>query len=255
MIKRWKITIEYNGTNYAGWQTQSNVRSVQEEIEKALYAFCQQKIRIQAAGRTDSGVHAHGQVAHFDLDYGDRVLDGFALINALNAHLRPQPIAILKAEEMDADFHARFSAKNKLYHYRILHRNAPAAFEQKKMWHIRKKLDLKAMQEAAKHLVGHHDFTSFRASECQAKNPVRTLERLDLSETDYDDYGGTEILIAAEAQSFLHHQVRNMAGSLVLVGKGKWQPSDIKDALEARDRKMSGPTAPAHGLSLVRIDY
>jgi tRNA pseudouridine38-40 synthase len=255
-MTRWKLTIEYVGTNYSGWQRQEQgVPSVQAAIEEAIKKFCQQDITIHVAGRTDAGVHAKGQVAHFDLDYGTRKLEGFDLMKALNAHLKPQPVGIIKAEVVADDFHARFNAKNKLYRYRILNRPAFPTFEQGLVWHFKRPLDVAVMKEAAKHLIGHHDFTTFRDSECQAKSPERTLDRLEITEKDYDESGGREILIEAEARSFLHHMMRNIAGTLVMVGEGKWQPADVKTALEARDRTKGGPTAPPDGLTLVRVDY
>jgi tRNA pseudouridine38-40 synthase len=255
-MTRWKLTIEYVGTNYSGWQRQEEgVPSVQAAIEAAIKKFCQQDITIHVAGRTDAGVHAKGQVAHFDLDYGTRKLEGFDLMKALNAHLKPQPVGIIKAEIVPDDFHARFNAKNKLYQYRILNRSAFPTFEQGLVWHFKRPLDVSAMKEAAKHLLGHHDFTTFRDSECQAKSPDRTLDRLEITDKDYDESGGREILIEAEARSFLHHMMRNIAGTLVMVGEGKWKPGDVKTALEARDRTRGGPTAPPDGLTLVRVDY
>ncbi|HQX28066.1 MAG TPA: tRNA pseudouridine(38-40) synthase TruA [Alphaproteobacteria bacterium] len=255
-MTRWKLTIEYVGTNYSGWQRQEEgVPSVQAAIELAIKKFCQQDITIHVAGRTDAGVHAKGQVAHFDLDYGGRKLEGFDLMKALNAHLKPQPVGIIKAETVPDDFHARFNAKNKLYQYRILNRSAFPTFEQGLVWHFKRPLDVAVMKEAAKHLLGHHDFTTFRDSECQAKSPDRTLDRLEITDKDYDESGGREILIEAEARSFLHHMMRNIAGTLVLVGEGKWKPEDVKTALEARDRTKGGPTAPPDGLTLVRVDY
>ena len=255
MQKRWKITIEYKGTDYYGWQRQPNVPTIQQAIEEAIYKFCQKEIGILCAGRTDAGVHATGQVAHFDLDYGERALDGYSLTKALNAHLRPQPIAIVHAEEVADDFHARFDAVNKLYRYRIIQRTGFLALEQGLAWHFKRPLDIEAMREAAKYLLGKHDFTTFRDNECQAKSPVRTLDRLDIIERPYDVCGGKEIMIEPEAQSFLHHQVRNMVGTLALVGEGKWKPEDVKTALEAKSRTAGGPTAPSDGLYLVRVDY
>ncbi len=255
-MTRWKLTVEYVGTNYSGWQRQEpGTPSVQAAIENAIKKFCQQDITIHAAGRTDAGVHAKGQVAHFDLDYGTRQLSGLDLAKALNAHLRPQPVSVIKAEPVSADFHARFDARNKLYRYRILSRPAFPAFDQNMVWHLWRPLDVNAMLGAAQFLLGHHDFTTFRASECQAKSPERTLDRLEIFERSYDESGGREIIIEAEARSFLHHMVRNMVGTLALVGEGKWQPGDVKTALEARDRTKGGPTAPAEGLALVRVDY
>ncbi len=255
-LKRWKLTIEYRGTDYSGWQRQeAGIPSIQQAIEDALYAFCQQRLTLHVAGRTDAGVHARGQTAHFDLDYGARALTGMDLCKALNAHLRPQPVGILAAEEVPGDFHARFSAVNKLYTYRIVNRPAPPALDENLCWHVRKDLDVAAMAAAAKHLLGRHDFTTFRDSDCQAKSPEKTLDVLDIETHDYDGCGGREILIHARARSFLHHQVRNMTGSLVMVGEGKWLPNDMKAALEARDRTRGGPTAPPDGLYLVRVGY
>lgn len=254
-MSRWKITIEYVGTKYAGWQRQLDQPSIQQSIEEAIKKFCQQDIVITTAGRTDAGVHAKGQVAHFDLDYGTRKLYGSDFAKALNAHLRPQPISIVRAEIVGDEFNARFDAKNKLYQYRILNRSAFPSFDAGLIWHFKKPLDVAAMQEGAKYLLGHHDFTTFRDSECQAKTPMRTLDRLDIIARDYDVNEGKEIIIEAEGRSFLHHQVRNIVGTLSLVGEGKWQPTDVKAALEARDRTKGGPTAPPDGLTLMRVDY
>ena len=255
MQQRWKITIEYNGADYCGWQRQKEgFISIQGAIEEAITAFCQQEITIYAAGRTDAGVHAKGQVAHFDLDYGDRPLSGFDLLKAINAHLRPQPISIIAAEVVDDEFHARFDARNKLYQYRIVCRPAFMTHDAGLVWHCKRDLDVARMQQGAQYLLGHHDFTTFRDSQCQAKSPMRTLDRLEITERPYDHCGGREILIEAEAMSFLHHQVRNMVGTLALVGEGKWQPEDIKTVLEQCDRTKGGPTAPADGLYLMRVD-
>jgi len=257
--QRWKLTIEYQGTKYSGWQRQEDgVPSVQEEIEVAIEKFCGKFCRIYVAGRTDAGVHAHGQVAHFDLDYGDRPLDGYNLIKAINAHLGTRRIAILNAEPVTYDFHARYGAVNKLYTYRIQSRLAPPTFDRDVVWWVRRNLDVDAMRQGAKFLLGQHDFTTFRAAECQAKSPIRTLDRLDIDEI-YSEVGGAnagvEIRFLVEARSFLHHQVRNMVGSLVQVGVGKWAPEEIREALEAKDRKRGGMTAPPTGLSLSRVDY
>lgn len=254
-MQRWKITIEYNGGGYSGWQRQKDVGSIQQSIEEALYNFCQQNISVHVAGRTDAGVHALGQVAHFDLEYGDRPLEGFDVMKALNYHLSPAPICILKAEKVAQDFHARFYAINKLYRYRIIQRPAYLSLDKGKAWHFKRTLDVHAMHEAAQILIGHHDFTTFRDSQCQANSPMRTLDRLDVSLRPYDNCEGQEIIIETEGKSFLHHQVRNMVGSLVLVGEGKWHKNDLKKALEAKDRAAGGPTAPSDGLYLVRIDY
>ena len=253
--KRWKLTIEYSGTSFSGWQKQDNAPSIQQAVEDALFKFCQQEIPIHAAGRTDAGVHARGQVAHFDLDYGDRPLTGFDVAKAINAHLRPQPVSVIAAEEVDTDFHARFSAKKKQYAYRFLSRSAPPVLEKNRLWHYKHSLDVKKMRQAAGYLLGHHDFSTFRDSQCQAKSPIRTLDRLEIEDFPYDKHGGREIFMIAEAQSFLHHQIRNIAGTLALVGQGKWSPKDVNTALEARTRTAGGPTAPADGLYLVKIDY
>ena len=256
MIRRWILTIEYHGGGFSGWQRQeAGIPSVQQAVEDAIFAFCQHRVTLHVAGRTDAGVHARGQVAHFDLDYGDRPLSGADLVKALNAHLRPQLVSIVNAQEGAADFHARFSAKNKLYTYRIVNRPSPLAVEQGLAWHIRRELNVQAMREAANFLIGAHDFTSFRDTECQAKSPHKTLDRFDIETKDYDLCDGQEILFHVEGRSFLHHQVRIMVGTLSLVGDNKWTPEDVRTALEARDRTKGGPTAPADGLYLMRVDY
>lgn len=250
-LKRYKLTIEYDGAPFSGWQRQDGALSVQQVIEEAFFKFCGQDIRIHAAGRTDAGVHAAGQVAHGDLDYGDRALTGFDLSKALNAHLRDHPVSILMAEETAPDFHARFDAVSKTYLYRILSRPAPPAIDRGRVWHVRRPLDAAVMHQAAQALIGHHDFTTFRAVACQAKSPVRTLDELSVRRMENSD----EIQIRARGRSFLHHQVRNMAGTLKLVGEGKWTVQDVAAALAARDRTKGGPTAPPEGLTLVEILY
>jgi tRNA pseudouridine38-40 synthase len=256
MLKRWKITVEYDGQAYHGWQIQDNVPTIQQAIEEAIFKFCQQRINVQCAGRTDAGVHAYGQVAHFDLDYGKRDMSAFELTKAINAHLIPQPIAVLKAEVVDAEFHARFGAKGKQYMYRAVARYPRPVQDLGRIWHIkRKKLNLKAMQEAAHYLVGTHDFTSFRDSNCQAKTPIKHISHFDVEAKDYDSHGGTEYQFIIEGPGFLHHQVRNMVGTLSLVGEGKWTPLQVKQALEAKDRTEGGPTAPADGLYLMWVKY
>lgn len=254
-LRRWKLIIEYDGTGYAGWQRQEDgVKSIQEDIETAIEKFCGQFCRLHVAGRTDAGVHAHGQVAHFDLDYGERPLDGYILTKAINAHLGGRRIVILQAECVSQDFHARFNAINKLYTYRILSRIAPPTFDRNLVWWMRYDLDIDAMRHAAYSLLGTHDFTTFRASECQAKSPIKTLDRLDIQDLPLVG-GGHEIRFLVEARSFLHHQVRNMVGTLVQVGTHKWHPLDVQTALDAKDRKKGGLTAPSTGLSLSRVDY
>ena len=248
-VQRWKLTIEYDGSRYSGWQRQENAPSIQQAIETAITAFCQQEITIHGAGRTDAGVHAGGQVAHFDLDYRNRPLSAYELAKALNAHLRPQPVSILSAAAVDADFHARYSATNKLYIYKVLNRPAPPTFDEGRVWHVFKKLDERRMNDAAQALVGVHDFTTFRDTRCQAKSPVRSLDRLEIRREE------DMIYLEAEARSFLHHQIRNFMGTLALVGEGKWTKEDVIAALNAKDRTKGGPTAPPDGLYLQRVDY
>ena len=255
MTQRWKIIVEYEGTHYCGWQMQDIPQpSVQETIEKAIEKFSQQQVRLHVAGRTDSGVHAYGQIAHFDF-VNKHNMGGYDLCKAINAHLRPHPIALLHAEQVDDNFHARYSAKNKLYIYRIVTRSAPLTTDAGRAWHMHRTLDSAAMHEAAQILRGTHDFTTFRASECQAKSPIRDISDIKVIEKPYDDYGGQDIRIYVEGQAFLHHMVRNIAGSLAYVGLGKWSNETLKNALEACDRTQGGPTAPPDGLYLARIDY
>lgn len=257
-MQRWKLTIEYDGRNYAGFQRQdAGTATIQLAIEHAIHAFCQQDITIFVAGRTDAGVHARGQVAHFDLDYGDRPLTGYDLTSALNAHLKMagHAVSVVSADPVAAEFHARFGATNKLYCYRLINRLAPPVLDAGHIWHIRRPLDVDAMRAGAAHLLGHHDFTTFRDSDCQAKSPMKTLDRLDIETIEHDLAGGCEIRFLTEGRSFLHHQVRNMVGTLAMVGEGKWTPDDIKTALLAKDRTKGGPTAPPDGLYLMRVDY
>jgi tRNA pseudouridine38-40 synthase len=245
-MPRYKLTIEYDGTPFVGWQAQNNGVSVQGAIVAAIAAFSGETVPVQGAGRTDAGVHALGQVAHIDLtkDWDvDNVRD------AMNFHLRPQPVAVLAAERVAEDFDARFSATKRHYLYRIINRRADLALEANRAWRIGRPLDVEAMHRAARHLVGRHDFTTFRAAECQAKSPVKTLDRLDVTRD------GDELRVAATARSFLHNQVRSMVGSLVHVGEGKWSGDDLAAALAARDRARCGQVAPPHGLYLVRVEY
>ncbi len=257
-MTRWKITIEYDGRPYAGFQIQPDIDTVQGEIEKAIFKFCQQKISITVAGRTDAGVHAYGQIAHFDLDYvtedGDqRELSAFQLCKAINAHLVPQPIVILSAEKVSDDFHARFGAKQKHYLYRIINRPHGLGIDKGFAWWCKKSLSVDLMREGAKHLIGQHDFSTFRDSNCQAKSPVRTVDDLQIETKEVT--GGQEIIFHAYGKSFIHHQVRNIVGTLTLVGEKKWTPDDVRIALEAKDRTKGGPTAPANGLYLKSIDF
>ncbi len=245
-MPRYRLTIEYCGTGLVGWQRQANGLSVQEALETALHRFCGDTVRVFGAGRTDAGVHALAQIAHVDLA---REAAPDTIRNAVNHHLRPHAISVLAVEPVAADFDARLSAIGRHYLYRILCRRAPPALERGRVWHIAPPLDLAAMRDGARHLVGHHDFTTFRDSLCQAKSPVKTLDALDLARV------GEEIHIAARARSFLHHQVRNMVGTLKLVGLGRWKPDDVARALAARDRRAGGPTAPADGLALIAVRY
>jgi tRNA pseudouridine38-40 synthase len=245
-MQRWKLTIEYDGRPFVGWQRQDNGPSVQASIEQAILKLTGEHVTIGAAGRTDAGVHGCGQVAHADIA---RSFDAFRLREALNAHLRPHPVAILSAEPVHQDFHARFDAVARHYLYRIVNRRSPLTFDAGLAWLVTADLDADAMHAAASHLIGHHDFTTFRAAECQAKSPMKTLDVLRVSRL------GDTIEVSASARSFLHHQVRSMVGSLKLVGTGKWQPLDMRHALEARDRKACGPVAPSDGLYLMKVDY
>jgi tRNA pseudouridine38-40 synthase len=245
-MPRYKLTIEYDGTTFVGWQAQDNGVSVQGVLTDAIAAFASERVMVSGAGRTDTGVHALGQVAHIDLAKEwdvDRVRD------AINFHLRPQPVAVLKAEQVAADFDARFSAIKRHYLYRIVNRRADLTLDQNLAWRVPRPLDCAAMHTAAQKLIGKHDFTTFRSTECQAKSPEKTLDRLDVTRD------GDEVRVTAAARSFLQHQVRSMVGSLVHVGEGKWSVGDLADALAARDRARCGQVAPPHGLYLVRVDY
>jgi tRNA pseudouridine38-40 synthase len=245
-MTRFRLTIEYDGTPFVGWQRQANGTSIQGELERAILALTGETVVVHGAGRTDAGVHARGQVAHVDIT---KAFQPDRLTAALNFHLRPAPIAILAAQAVAQDFHARFSAIRRSYRYRIVNRRSPLAIDRDRAWLLNAALDAPAMDRAARILVGRHDFTTFRASLCQAQSPVKTLERLDVERV------GDEVLIHAGARSFLHHQVRNMVGSLVLVGEGKWSVEELDEALAARDRSRGGPTAPASGLCLMSVDY
>ena len=245
-MPRYRLLIEYDGGPFVGWQRQANGMSVQQSIEEALVAFTGETVIVKGAGRTDAGVHALGQVAHIDLA-APRATD--TIRDALNAHLRPRPIVILSAEEVAADFDARFSARRRHYLYRISDRRAPPALDRGRVWWVMQPLDPAAMHAAAQALVGQHDFTTFRSAECQAKSPVKTLDRLDVLRE------GDEVIVRADARSFLHNQVRSMVGALKKVGEGKWPVSAVGEALEARDRSRSGPVAPPDGLYLVKVDY
>ena len=245
-MPRYKLTIEYDGAPFRGWQVQSDDLTVQGALQAATKALSGEDVLVYGAGRTDAGVHALGQVAHVDLTKSfraDQVRDG------LNAHLRPHPIGVLAVEIVDNSFEARFSAIKRHYRYRIINRRADLAIDLGRAWRVPKPLDAGEMHRAAQCLVGKHDFTTFRAMECQAKSPEKTLDALDVVRD------GDNVTVTASARSFLHHQVRSMVGSLVWVGEGRWSADDLKDALEARDRAACGIVAPPDGLYLVKVEY
>ena len=250
MIARWALLVEYDGTPFVGWQRQATGLSVQGVLEQAAGRLAGGAAVFSiAAGRTDAGVHAQGQVVHLDLPDPHGRLNASRVRDALNFHMKPHPVAVVQAARVPADWNARFQAIRRRYLYRILNRAARPALDGDRVWHVRQPLDVPAMREAAAMLLGRHDFTSFRASACQAKSPVRTLDRLDVMSD------GTLIEIHVEARSFLHHQVRNMVGTLRLVGDGRWRPEQVADALAARDRAAAGPTAPPDGLCLMAVGY
>jgi len=245
-MPRYRLTIEYDGNPYAGFQAQAGLPTVQGAIETAVKAFSGQDVRIAAAGRTDSGVHATGQVVHVDLD---RDWPAETVMNALNAHLVKEAVAVLDSTRVADDWHARFSATGRRYLFRILNRPGRPALERGKVWHMRKPLDAAAMHEAAQTLLGHHDFTTFRDLACQANSPMRTLDVARV------ERAGEEVHLVFEARSFLHRQVRSMTGTLVEVGLGRWTAQNVADALSARDRTACGPVAPSDGLYLTGVSY
>jgi tRNA pseudouridine38-40 synthase len=249
-MPRYKLTIEYDGTPFRGWQIQADGPTVQGVLTDAIAALSGEKTHVQGAGRTDAGVHARGQVAHVDLS---RAWETDTIRDALNAHLRPHPVAVLAAERVADDFNARTSAVKRHYFYRIINRRADLALDRGRAWRVPRPLDHAAMHAAAQRLVGKHDFTTFRSTECQAKSPVKTLDSLDVARPGGGDED--EIVVLTTARSFLHSQVRSMVGSLVLVGEGKWSADDVSAALDARDRTRCGPLAPPEGLYLMQVDY
>jgi tRNA pseudouridine38-40 synthase len=245
-MPRYRLTIEYDGRPYNGFQAQASQPSVQGALEAAIKAFCGQDLRIAAAGRTDTGVHATAQVVHVDLE---RDWPARTVMNALNAHLVREAVSVLDAVAVTGDWHARFSARERRYLYRILNRPAPPALDAGKVWHVKKPIDAEAMHQAAQVLVGLHDFTTFRDMACQAKSPLKTLDVARVQRV------GDEVHLVFEARSFLHRQVRSMTGTLAEVGVGRWTIDDVRAALEARDRTACGPVAPADGLYLTGVGY
>lgn len=246
-MPRYKITVEYDGSGFYGWQRQEGLPSIQQCLEEAVEKLCGQVVEIYGSGRTDAGVHAIGQVAHMDLP---RRYELHKIMGALNFYLIGIPIVIKEVEPVEDTFHARFSATRRSYTYRIINRPAPPALDYARAWHVRPALDANAMHEAAQVLVGQHDFTSFRATECQAKSPIKTLEEFIVERVTAED-----IHCYVSSRSFLHHQVRNMVGTLVAVGKGHWNAEDVRKALAAKDRRAAKQTAPAHGLYLTEIRF
>ena len=245
-MTRWRLTIEYDGGPFMGWQRQDNGPSIQGQVEAAIWRMTGERAAVHGAGRTDSGVHALAMSAHFDIG---KPFTAHRLRDGLNALVRPDPIAILAASEVADDWHARFSCIGRRYEYRILNRRAPPAIERVQVWHIPTPLNLEAMAQGAALLVGSHDFTTFRSVQCQSKSPLKTLDRLEIIRD------GEHVLVVAAAKSFLHHQVRSMVGCLAMVGRGQWTPADIKQALEARDRAALGLNAPPDGLYFVEAIY
>lgn len=245
-MQRYKLTIEYDGTPFSGWQRQDDRPSVQQTVEDAIAQYTQQALTLTCAGRTDAGVHAFGQVAHVDLL---EAREEFSVRQGINFYLVGQPVSVVKAEKVDETFHARFDAVKRHYEYRVLNRPSPPAIDRMRVWHVHQTLDLQAMRAGASYLVGSHDYTSFRATECQSKSPLKSIDRIDIVQA------GEHISIVLSARSFLHHQVRNIVGTLSLVGLGKWQPEQVQVALAAKDRSAAGPTAPAHGLYFMQVDY
>lgn len=245
-MPRYKLTIEYDGSAFVGWQYQANGRSIQQALEEAVEKFCGGAVRVHGAGRTDAGVHARGQCCHIDLPKAHATEK---ICEAVNAHLRPEPVAALSCQEVADDFDARRHATSRIYRYRIINRRAPLTLEYRRAWHVGQPLDEARMREGAGYLVGRHDFTTFRSSQCQAHSPVRDLDRLDVARD------GTRLTITAQSRAFLHNQVRAMVGTLVQVGNGHWAPEDVGTALAARDRTKGGPNAPPWGLYLEAVSY
>ena len=245
-MQRYKCIIEYDGTNFSGWQRQADQSSIQQCLEEAIFKFSGETVTIHVAGRTDAGVHAFGQVMHFDIE---KSISAEKIMGAMNFHLKPNPISVIGIEEASEEFHARFSAQKRHYIYRIINRRAPLAIEHLRAWHIGVPLDVDKMRQAANNLIGTHDFSSFRDSQCQGNTPIKTLDEIKIERS------GDLITIEVCAKSFLHHMVRNIAGTLKFAGEGKWSANEVKKILEAKDRTKAGPTAPAYGLFFVKVDY
>lgn len=245
-MSRWKLTLEYDGTNFSGWQRQNHALSVQQVVEEAIEKFSGEKVTLHAAGRTDAGVHAYAQAAHFDLN---KETEADTVRDAVNFHVRPHKVSILEAKAVSNEFHARFSALSRSYRYKILNRRAPPALFDEHVWHVPKPLNIEAMQQAAQLLIGQHDFSTFRAQDCQSNSPIKTLDQLEIKKE------GELVIVQTKARSFLYHQVRNMVGTLVMVGNGQWSLENFKAAFAACDRTKGGPTAPAQGLFFWQVEY
>jgi len=245
-MTRWKITVEYDGSGFCGWQKQARDLSVQQVLEEAVQKFSGETVTLHGAGRTDAGVHARAQAAHFDLA---KETTGEVVRDALNFYVKPHKIAVLLAEQVSDEFHARFGALSRSYYYQIVNRRPPLALLRDQAWHVPKPLDIGPMKEAAALLIGKHDFSTFRAQNCQSKSPVKTLDVLDIARD------GELVIFRTTARSFLYHQVRNMVGTLVMVGSGQWTAEDFQKAFEAKDRARGGPTAPAQGLFFDKVTY
>lgn len=245
-MTRWKLTLEYDGSGFCGWQRQAHDLSVQQVVENAILKFSGETVTLHVAGRTDAGVHARGQVAHFDLA---KEIAADAVQGAINFHVRPHRVSVIRAETVSMEFHARFGAISRAYRYRIINRRAPLALAAGQAWHVVKPLELEPMRLAAQALIGKHDFSTFRAANCQANSPIRTLDELSVTRD------GEEFTVETRARSFLYHQVRNMVGTLALVGSGQWSVGDFAAAFAAKDRTKGGPTAPADGLCFWEVKY
>ena len=245
-MHRWKLIIEYNGKNFNGWQSQKDLSGVQDTIQAAIYKFTGEKIILYGAGRTDSGVHAIGQVAHFDIN---RNTNENEVREALNNYLRPKLVSILKVDEVSDNFHARFSAKKRYYIYKLINRRQPLTIDKGLYWRVGRPLNIEEMQKAAKYLIGTHDFTTFRSINCQSKSPIKSLDSIEIKNKK------DKIFFSFSANSYLHNQIRSIVGSLKLVGEGKWCSEKISEILKKKERSKCGPTAPPEGLYFKSVDY